>query len=276
MTPDYFAATGLQVRRGRGLTAADRAGAPPVLVVNEAMARMLAPDGDVLGKRYHIQNDRAPLAEVVGVVSDSKQSEVLGPATPQYYVPFDQPLVNGKNPMRALLIRTMGEPQRQLETIRRELTAAVPGLPYLNLQVMRQELEPQLLPWRLGATLLSLFSGLALMIATVGLYGVFSHAVACRTREIGIRTALGARTPEIVRLVVSQGLRLALLGSVLGLATAAGLARILASLLYAVRPLDPVTFGGVLLLLSVATLFACWLPARRASRVDPMVALRSE
>ncbi|MFN0069297.1 MAG: ADOP family duplicated permease, partial [Limisphaerales bacterium] len=247
VTPDYFAATGLHVRRGRGLTAADRSGAPPVLVVNEAMARMLAPDTDVLGRRFRIQNDRAPLAEVVGVVSDSKQSEVLGPATPQYYVPFDQPLVNGKNPMRALLIRTVGEPQRQLETIRRELTASVPGLPYLNLQVMRQELEPQLLPWRLGATLLSLFSGLALVIATVGLYGVFSHAVACRTREIGIRTALGADSPEIVRLVIRQGVRLALLGVGLGLAVAAGLSRLLTSLLYGVRPLDPVAFGAVLL-----------------------------
>ena len=276
VTPDYFAATGLRVLRGRGLTTADRAGAPPVLVVNESMARMLAPAGDVLGRRFHIQNDRAPLAEVVGVISDSKQSQVLGPATPQYYVPFDQPLVNGKNLMRALLIRTAGQPQRQLEVIRRELTAAVPGLPYLNLQAMRQELEPQVLPWRLGATLLSLFSGLALVIATVGLYGAFGHAVASRHREIGIRTALGAGSSEIVRLVVGQGLRLALLGVVLGLVIAAGLVRLLASVLYGVRPLDPVAFGGVLLLLTTATLLACWLPARRAARVDPMVALRAE
>lgn len=276
VTPDYFAATGIRLRRGRGFTAADRAGAPPVLIVNEAMARMLAPDGDVLGRRFHIQNDRAPLAEVVGVVSDSKQSDVLGPVTPQYYVPFAQPLVQGKNPVRALLIRTAGRPDGLLETIRRELTSAVPGLPYLDLRIMRQELEPQLLPWRLGATLLSLFSGLALIIATVGLYGVFSHAVACRTREIGIRTALGADSREIVHLVIGQGVRLALLGVSLGLALAAGLGRLLISLLYSVHPLDPIAFGGVLILLLLATLLACWLPARRAARVDPMVALRNE
>jgi predicted permease len=276
VTPDYFAATGLRVVRGRGFTEADRAGAPPVLVVNESFARMLAPDGDVLGRRYRIQGDAAPLAEVVGVVADSKATRVLGPMEAQWYVPYAQPMLRERPATWFVLVRTRGEPAAAVETVRRGLAARVPGLPPVDLRPLAQEIEPQLAPWRLGARALGLFGGLALLLAAVGVYGSVGHAVARRTREIGLRVALGASLGRVQRLVVWQGCQPALLGAGAGLLAAGALARLLRGLLYGVTPADPATFLAAPLLLLAVVGLAAWLPARRAARVDPVVALRSE
>jgi predicted permease len=276
VTPDYFAATGLRMNRGRGFTEADRAGAPPVLVVNETFARMLAPDGDVLGRRFHIQGDDAPLAEVVGVVSDSKSTRVLGPMEAQWYVPYAQPMLRERPATWFVLLRTRGEPAALTETLRRELATRLPNLPPADLRPLVQELDPQLAPWRLGAKALTLFGALALLIASVGMHGVMAHGVARRRRELGLRLALGATPGRVQGLVVAQGLVPVALGVVAGLAGAAVLVRLLRGLLYGVVPADPATFVAVPLGLLAVTAFAAWLPARRAARVDPMVTLRSE
>ncbi len=282
VTPDFFATTGIKILRGRAFTAADRAGAPPVLIINEALARMIAPDGKALGKLLHIQTDKAPLAEVVGIAADAKAAEVLGKFDPQYYVPFDQPLVRGKNTTRALLIRTTGDPEQISELVRRTAQTAVPGLPYLDIKSMRREIEPQLLAWRLGANLFGLFALLALAIAAVGLYGIPAYAVAQRTRELGIRLALGATRWQVFSIVLRQGLVLGLAGLVLGLLSAAGLARLLESrihlsqMFYGITLHDPLTYGVVSAVVVITALASGWIPARRATKVDPMIALRCE
>jgi predicted permease len=276
VTPDYFAATGLRVLRGRGFTEADRAGAPPVLVVNEAFARMLAPNGDMLGRRYHIQGDAAPLAEVVGVVSDSKTTQVLRPAEAQWYVTYAQPMLRERPATWFVLVRTRGEPAAAVAALRRELAARIPGLPPVDLRPLAQELEPQLAPWRLGARALSLFGALALLLAAVGVHGTVGHAVARRTREIGIRVALGAPLRAVQRLMLWQSCWPVLCGLAAGLLLATALARVLRGLLYGVAPADPATFLLVPLGLFAVVGVAAWLPARRAARVDPMIALRSE
>ena len=276
VTAEFFTTTGLRILRGRGFTSEDRTGAPPVMIVNEAMARMIEPGGNVLGRLFHVQGDQAPLAEIIGVSTDSKISEIQGDFIPQYYVPFDQPMIRGKSQMRALLIRTQGKAEAMVETVRRELSAGQSNLPYLDVRAMRSELEPQLLPWRLGATMFSLFGILALTIAAVGIYGTVGYAVTQRTREIGIRKALGAPTGHVIRLIMRQGMKPALFGIVLGTLAALLLVRTLSSVLYSVKGTDPVTFCLVPAILLTVGAVACWLPARRATRMDPMAALRSE
>ncbi len=193
ITPDFFPTTGIKLLRGRNFTEAERAGATPVVIVNETLARQLGQGREMLGEFVHLQIDQAPPAQIVGMAADSQNESVFGEKPPQYYVPFDQPLAAGRVPYRALLIRIAGKVEVMSETVRREMHTALPGLPFLDISSMRRDIDPQLQAWRLGASLFSIFGLLALSIACVGVYGLLAYSVAQRTHEIGIRLALGAQ-----------------------------------------------------------------------------------
>ena len=279
VTPDYFATLGAQIRRGRGFTTLDGRGAPPVVVVNEVMARRLWPGENALGKCIKIGGSpkkAAPCSAIVGVVEEVRRNTITEGATMQYYVPFAQTDTTFFLPVTALLVRTVGSSAAMVGAVRREIQAVSPDLPYATVSPMKQLFDWQLRPWRLGSALFGLFGALALVLAAVGLYGVLVYVVSQRTQEMGIRIALGARQRDVLALVVRQGLVIAVLGVAVGAVTALVAGRALASLLYGIAPTNLAVLGvaaGVLL--AVAAL-ASYLPARRATKVDPMVALRYE
>jgi len=271
VTPAYFTALGAPLLRGRALAATDTADQPPVAVVNVAMARKLWPDlADPVGQR--LRNGDAPWATVVGVVGDMRQKGVDQAAAPEVYFSTDQI----GEPAMMLVVRTSVEPQTVVSLLRRELAAVNADLPIVQVSTLDTVVGRELAPRRLQTILLAAFAGLALLVALLGLYGVVAFAVASRTREFGIRAAFGATRQALVRLVLADNLRLLLPGLGLGLVGALSLARLMAGLLYGVVPYDPLTFLGATLLLALGALVACWLPTRRATRVDPMVALRAE
>jgi predicted permease len=276
ITPDFFPTTGIKLLRGRNFNEAERAGAAPVVIVNETLAHQLGQGREMLGEFVHLQIDRAPLAQIVGIAADSQNESVLGEKTPQFYVPFEQPLAAGRIPYRALLIRSAERTEVLIETVRREMHAALPGLPFLDITSMRRDIEPQLQAWRLGSSLFSIFGLLALSIASVGVYGLLAYSVAQRTREIGIRLALGAQMRDVLNLVIRQGIALVVVGLIIGLGLALALTRLVANQLYGVSATDPVTFAVIVLLMGAVSLAACYIPARRATKVDPLISLRCE
>jgi len=272
VSPDYFRAMGVALLRGRAFGNQDRADAPGVAIINEALARKFFGAEDPLGKRLLIEDGPPRPREVVGVVGDVRH---FGPGiepTPEMYVPYlDRPYPN-----LTLVVRADGDPAGMAAALRREIAALAPALPVANLKTMEQYLAGSVTQQRFSLTLLALFGAVALLLAAVGIYGVMSYSVAQRTHEVGVRLALGARRGDVVRLVVGQGMRLAGLGVALGLVAAFGLTRLMQSLLFGVSATDPVTFAAIPLLLAGVAALACYLPARRASRVDPMAALRHE
>ncbi len=276
ITPDFFPTTGIKLLRGRNFAEAERAGAAPVVIVNETLARQLGQGRELLGEFVHLQIDQAPLAQIVGIAADSQNESVFGEKPPQYYVPFDQPLAAGRIPYRALLIRIAGKAEVMSETLRREMHAALPGLPFLDISSMRRDIEPQLQAWRLGASLFTIFGLLALSIASVGVYSLLAYSVAQRIREIGIRLALGAESRDVLKLIMWQGMASVIVGLAIGLGLALALTRLIANQLYGVSATDPATFAAILLLLGAASLAACYTSARRATKVDPLVALKHE
>ena len=279
VTPDYFATLGAQVGRGRGFTALDGRGAPPVAVVNEAMARRLWPAESPLGKCIRIGGSpkkAAPCSAIVGVVEEVRRNTITEGPTMQYYVPFAQTDTTFFLPVTALLVRTVGPSDAMVGAVRREIQAVSPDLPYANVSPMKQLFAWQLRPWRLGSALFGLFGALALLLAAVGLYGVLVYVVSQRTQEMGIRIALGARQRDVLALVVRQGLVVALIGIAVGAVTALVAGRALASLLYGVSPSNVPVLGLAASVLLAVAFVASYLPARRATRVDPMVALRYE
>jgi putative ABC transport system permease protein len=264
---------------GRDFTPRDIAASPAVAIISEGLARRLWPDiksnAEALGRRLRLSGNDASLCEVVGVAGNSRNSQFSpldGPAPPTLYRPFAQ----SYGPRASLVIRTNGDPQALIPIVRREVAALDPNLPPHELQPLAENVALALWSARTGAAVLSLFGLMGLVLAAIGMYGVMSYAVARRTREIGIRMALGAQASDVLRLVVGQGLVLTLAGAVLGLALAWAITRLLASLLYGVSATDLVTFTGVSLFLLGVSLVACYLPARRATKVDPLSALRHE
>ena len=274
----YFRAMGIPLRRGRYLTAEDTARSPRVGVVNEAFARKFFPGDEALGKRFCYgvpdPGTSPTWVEIVGVVGDVRQSGLAQAPEPEVYYPLLQA------PARAvemtLVIRSDLRLASLLPSLRTEIGALDPDQPVTGLQTLETAVSSTLQQRRLSTLLLSLFSAGALLLALLGIYATLAYSVAQRTREIGVRMALGARAEGVVRLVVRQGMRLAGLGVVLGVAFALLLGRVIAGLLYGIAPHDPVTFVAVVGLLLGAALLACWIPARRASRVDPLIALRAE
>ena len=268
----YFSTMGIPLLRGRDFTPQDNEGAPLAAIVNEAFARRYFDGEEALGKRLSFRGAQGPWAEIVGVARDIKYRTLGEIPRPSVYVPLPQNHETGM----ALHVRTIGDPVSVAGAVRREVQALDQNLPVTNLQPMSAVLGSSLFAARMGAVLLAIFGLLALLLAAVGLYGVMSYTVARRTREIGIRMALGAQTGNVLRLVLKEGMVLVGGGVAAGLIAAAAVTRLLASFLYGVSPLDAATFAAIPLVLALAALLATYLPARRAAKVDPMIALRYE
>ena len=277
VTPDYFKTMGIALRQGRALQASDEANAPPVVVINETMARRFWPNESPLGKRIQLfSSEEKPLAEIVGVVRDVPLRQLNEEARPEAYLSPKQGLVRTPARGMSLVVRTAADPLVLAEAVRHEVRALDSTVPVFGVSTAEQVLGQTVAQPRFNLILLGLFAVVALLLAAVGIYGILANAVRQRTHEMGIRLALGARPGAVFRLVIGQGMKLAVIGTGVGLGVAFALMRYLESLLYEVKPTDPLTFGGVALLLLGVALLACWIPARRATKVDPLIALRYE
>jgi putative ABC transport system permease protein len=274
VTPDYLRAMSIPVLRGRGLTDADDGRAQRVALVSQEMARKLWPGEDPLGKRlrYHGDEQPPPWMTVVGVVGDVRQYGLDAPATAALYVP------DAQNPQWAatLVVGTTSDPLSLVPAIRREVSGVSKDVAVYEVETMERRLAETILLRRFSMLLLGAFAALALALAAVGIYGVISYAVAQRRHEIGVRMALGATPGDVLRMIVRQGMALALAGVGVGLLASLALTRLLAGLLYGVSATDPATYAAVAALLTGVALLACLVPARRATKFDPLVALRHE
>ena len=274
ITPDYFQAMRIPLIKGRSFTEQDRVNTPHALIINEALAQRYWPGGDAIGKRLGFEDDKGQQDwwEIVGIVGNVKHERLDAEAKPEVYFSYQQSPRN----FMTLVVRTSSDPSLLIAGVREQVLGIDRDQPVFDIKTMEQRLAKSLAPSRFIMTLLAVFSALALVLAALGIYGVMAYVVTQRTHEIGIRIALGAQPRDVVRMVVGQGMTLALAGVVLGLVAAFILTRLMSSLLYGVTATDPITFGGVALVLSAVALLATFIPARRATRVDPMVALRYE
>ncbi|HEV7518170.1 MAG TPA: ABC transporter permease [Thermoanaerobaculia bacterium] len=277
VSPGFFAALGARLRRGREVTAADGPGSVPVVVVSEKFARRAWPGEEPMGKRLRVGGKSRPWATVVGIAADLRYGRLVAapqrfPEDPDLYLPFAQRPVTDLG----LLVRTATAPEAFATTLRRELAALDRDAPIYALTPMAELAGLQTARSRFGAFLMGAFGALALLLAALGVYGVISYSVAQRGHEIGVRMALGARREEVFRLVLGQALGLAAVGMALGISGALALTRLLAGQLYGLSPNDPATYAAVALLLAAAALVAGYLPARRATRVDPVVVLKQD
>jgi len=274
VTPDYFSVLRIPLRTGRIFTTADDASAPRVAIVTESLARDRWPNQNAVGKRFKLgqADSNEEWITVVGVARDIKQFGVREGTTEGIYLPFSQ------SPPRTstITLRVAEEPTAVAPSARRVVGALDPELAVFGVESMTQILARSIWQPKLQALLVGAFAVIALVLAAVGVYGVVSYAVAQRTREIGVRIALGAQRSAVLRLVIAQGVRLTLIGVAVGLAGSLAGARLLEGLLFGVRARDPLTFGGVPILLLLVAVIACYLPARRAANVDPAVALRAD
>ena len=267
----FFETLGIPLLRGRDFTDADNQQAPRVMIINEAMASRFWPDQDPVGKRLKLFGD-TDFRQVVGIVADTKYNSLTEPRRAFMYIPLQQEYV----PQINLHVRTASDAKGMVAALRNEVQQIDPSLPMGNIQTLSERVENSLGGERSQATLLGSGGILALILAAVGLYGVMSYSVAQRTREIGIRMALGAGRGNVMGLVLKQGVTLVSAGVVLGLGAAFGITRMLASLLFGVSAIDPITFVGTSAVLIVVALLASYIPARRATKVDPIIALRYE
>lgn len=274
--PGYFETMRTALAEGRAFDRAD-AGGPGVVVVNEAFVRRFWPGQTALGRRVIVPHRLAgQIVEgsmvVVGVARDGKYTSLGEDPTPFIFLPASHLF----EPEMTALVRTGGSPTALVPGVRQAVAALDPGLPVYDVRTLEQHVGLSLFPVRAVAWLLGAMGGLALLLAGIGLYGALAHAVARRTREIGVRMALGAAPRDVMASVVGRALRLSAIGTGLGLAAAFGATRFLAFLLYGVSPLDPATFAGMVMLLAAVGVAAAAVPAHRAARVDPVEALRAE
>lgn len=269
--PDYFHTMEVPLLAGREFTNRDTPGAPAVAIINQAMARRFFPGEDPLGKRILLVREKEGV-EVVGVVGDVRRFEVGDVVEPEIYYPYMQ------KPRWAtyFAIRTNGDPITVVAAVRGRMLAVDKDVPVLNVATIDQLVSAALREPRFNTALIGAFAGLAVLLASVGLYAVISYSVTQRTHEIGVRMAVGAGQRDIFNLIVGQGMKLTLIGVAIGLAASFVLTRVMLSMLFEVSATDPLTFVGISLLLTVVSLLACYIPARRAMEVDPMVALRCE
>jgi predicted permease len=288
VNPDYFRALGIPLKQGRCFTDGDRTGAPQVVLVNESFVRRYLPDKEPVGQRIRCGEQEGDWnwKTIVGVVGDVREPgtgwgdfrsgtyrlALPSEAAPRVYFCY---LQKGDSGM-GLALRTQVDPMTLAAVARSRIRSLDPDQVVRDLKTMEQCISEAVIHQRSNMWLSGAFGALALLLAAVGIYGVLSFLVAQQTHEIGVRMALGAQTRDVLALVVWHGTRLIVIGGLIGLAAAAGLTRFLSSLLYGVSPMDPLAFGGVSAVLSAIALLACWLPARRAAKVDPMVALRYE
>jgi putative ABC transport system permease protein len=285
ISPGYFRTTRIPLRKGRHFTEWDRQGTPGVAIINETMARLFFPDQDPIGEVLHMAPVEDMSREVVGVVGDTRR-DARADTGPHIYIPFRQHLADYPSQWgrwwhlrKSIVIRTNTEPtgviaalQKMVPELRQEDVLSSE----LRIQTMESLRSKRAQPTRLFMWLLGSFAGLATFLAAVGLYGVISYSAACRMHEFGLRMALGAQRADVFRLVAKEGLILGLAGLAIGVAASLGLNRLMGSQLYGVTPTDPATFAAVSVLLVAVILLASYVPARRATKVDPMVALRCE
>jgi putative ABC transport system permease protein len=280
ISTDYFKAIGMSLRQGRHFDERDALQSQPVVIINETMARKYWPNENPLGTRFKIAdpaNGRPGLwLTIVGIVGDAKQNGLETAIRPEIYLPYQQVNYNFFSVPTILVIRTAGDPMIIVPSVRREVLAVDPELPVSNIQTMEDLLNEQVAQRRLGMVLLTAFAALALLLAVIGIYGVLSYFVAQHTPEIGVRLALGAQKGDVLKLVLWKGISLALIGVVIGLASSIALTRMMKSLLFGVSPTDPLTFMLLSLLILAVAFLACYIPARRATTVDPLIALRYE
>jgi predicted permease len=269
--PGYFETVGMTILRGRGFTAQDNENAPPVAVVNETFARHYFGGEDPLGQRFSFGPNSSGY-EIVGVVKDAKYESLREYALPIYYVPY----LYGDLRETTFQIRTASDPTSIIAAVRGAVQGIEPNLSLFDIKTLAAQVDESLAQERLIGTVSSFFGLLSLLLAAIGLYGIMAYAVSRRTREIGIRMALGAQRNAVLRMILGQGMKLVLIGAVIGLIASFAATRLVASYLFGITPTDPVTFVGVPILLLIVALLACFVPARRATRVDPLLALRDE
>ena len=276
VSPDFLSTMGIRLLHGRAFVETDRENAPLVALVNEAFAQQLFPGGDPLGRRIQRGRPRPGRPQrwmtIVGVVADTKMYGLAQKARMEVYLPYRQVASNGM----ALVVKSAGDPAALTSDIRRVVASIDKDQPIFGVQTMQQVLNNSVSTRRITLILLSLFSALALVLSAIGIYGVVSYSVAQRIREIGIRMALGAQRSDVLRLVLGQGARISSIGIAIGIAASLLLTRLMTKLLYSVSAADPATFLAVALLLALIALAACYIPARRTTRVDPLMALRQD
>lgn len=274
VTPGYFQTLRMPLLRGRDFTEADGPMAPEVAVISEAMAKKFWPEEDALGKRFFIKDNSAKPIEVIGVVQDAKYRDITEDPRPIFY----QPLAQSYMPFRTIHIRTSVPPESLAVQVEQQISELAPGLAVTEVQDMRHSLQGAngFFFYSFGAQVTAVLGLLGLILAVVGIYSVVSYAAARRTQEIGIRIAMGAAPGDILRMVLRQGLGVVGIGLALGLVISLAGTRVLNGFFVGIKPSDPATFVVVVLLLTAIALFACWIPARRATRIDPLVVLRYE
>ena len=270
----------MDILRGRSFAPSDRTGAPPVAIVNESLAKQLVQDGNALGKCV-MTYDRKDCLEVVGVVPDERRQflfdDVPGQPKGSLYIPLYQAAGQfGIQNANGLVIRTRGNPSAIERSMRSALASVALGSRYVSVRPITEQIDHQTLPWRMGANVLTLFAGLALLLAAVGIFGLLAFLVKYRTAEIAVRLALGATPRHLLLLVLRRGMLLVIAGIATGTGAAMALARLMQSLLYGVAPTDLPSYVLAASIVLLVALLASYIPAQRAMRVDPMVALRHE
>jgi putative ABC transport system permease protein len=257
--------------KGRQLSSQDKKDTPGVIIINDAFAQKLWPNENPVGKRFTVGFEKEQ-REIVGVVGNIKQTTLDAQTRPAMYMP----LLQSPSAIMTLLVRTTGEPLNIASSVREQVRAIDKDVPVTHIQTMEQIFSASVAQQRFSMLIVGLFAGLALILATVGIYGVMAYSVTQRSHEIGVRMALGARTSQVLKLILKDGMVLALLGVAIGLAGAFALTRLMTTLLFGVTPTDATTLVVVPLILLGVALVACYIPARRATKVDPLVALRYE
>jgi len=277
--PDYFDTVGLRLAAGRRFTPQDDPDHPGVAIVNESFVKHYFPNEKALGQRLKPgppgriwRGQKLTSFEIVGIAHDVKLAGLDAPSEPAYYIPASQaPLQD-----MTLLVRTTTDPLSIVGAVRQTVASIDPNLPISNIKTLEKVVDDSIAQRRLNMLLMGLFGGLALLLSAVGIYGLLSHAVTQRTQEMGIRMALGAQVSDVLKLVLRQGMTLAIIGEAIGLLGAFALTRLMRGLLFGVTPNDAMTFVVVAGVLAVVALLACYVPARRATKVDPLIALRYE
>jgi ABC-type antimicrobial peptide transport system permease subunit len=270
--PRYFDTLRIALLRGRSFTEADGPDASPVVIVNDAFARRYWPNGDSLWQRLSANGSQGPFREIIGVVRTGKYDTLGEEPRPFYYLPLLQEYQGAV----VLHVRTNTDSRALIAPVRDAIRSVDAAVPVFDAKTMEDQMLIALLPARLAGTLLGAFGMLALLLAAIGIYGVMAYSVAQRTREIGVRMALGAGARELLALIIGEGARLTGIGLAIGITAALGLTRFISSLLYGIQPADVVSFAGATFVLTASAIVACYIPARRAIRVDPVVALRHE
>lgn len=267
--PDFFKTLKIQLLKGRVFTDSDGPDSPPVIIINEAMARRYWPKENPIGRRVYFNWNRSR-PEIAGVIGDIKRAALDAEPKPEMYFPFAQFPSNDM----MLAVRTDGDPLSFVAAVRGAVQAIDKDQPVALIHTMEELVSESASQRRFNTLLLAVFAGVALTLAAVGIYGVMSYSVEQRAHEIGLRMALGAQTSDVLRLFLGQGMKLIVLGVVIGLAAASAITHLISSLLFGVSATDPVTYVGIALLLAAVAFLACYIPARRAARVDPVVTLR--